>query len=227
MIGIGASEPIQVINSQFPLELSKFSISDEESILSIEFSPFGDLMAGISMSGHVKIWQVIQNSDSWPLLRILRDSHEEAIEEFFTGAFLPNGHFLAAGKRKNRHKWDERTDEPQSLPGLIKIFDLKTGECITRLWDNQNGHLDEILYLKPIKSRQGGNLVVSCGIDGRLCRWSFSNDWSHFKSVQFSKLGGLVFNFDQISDELIAVAVDNGLIIFDIISFKVNVSSSE
>lgn len=213
--------PIQVINSVNPVELSKFSILDDDSVISVEFSLGGDLMAAISMSGQVKIWQVIPQADqaNWPLLRILRDAEEENLDEFFTGAFLANGSFVVAGKRKHRHQWNEREEEPLNLPGLLKIFDLSTGQCIKRL---SEGHIDEILYLKPVRSRLGGNFIVSCGLDGRLCRWSFSADWNTFQGFQFVKLGNLAFHFDQMSDELVAVAVDNGLIIFDVINFKVN-----
>ena len=230
MIGTGAIEPIEAINSNFPLELGKFSILDDDSILSVEFSPEGgNLLAGISLSGQVKIWQVSANPErtDWPLLRILRDSSDENIDEFFTGAFLPNGHFVAAGKRKHRHKWDSVREEAQNLPGLLKIFDLKTGNLIKKLGPNDfsdtenRGHVDEILYLKPISTSKG-NFIISCGHDGQICRWSFSADWNEFLGeVQILKLGNLVFHFDQMSEELIAVAVDNGLIIYDILNLKV------
>ena len=214
------STPIERINHSNPIELGKFSVSDDDSVLSVEFSHKGVLMASISMSGQVKIWQVVPHAEqpNWPLLRILRDSGEENVDEFFTGAFLPNGHFVVAGKRKHRHKWDAGKEEPQSLPGLLKIFDLRTGQGINRL---SHGHIDEILYLKPVRTRRNGNFIISCGLDGRICRWAFSEDWESFAGVQFAKLGSLAFHFDQICDELVAVAVDNGLIIYDILELKV------
>ena len=221
---------IEVINSKFPVELGKFSISDDDSVLSVEFSPEGgNLLAGVSLSGQVKIWQVSAKAErtNWPLLRILRDAEEENIDEFFTGAFLPNGYFVTAGKRKQRHNWDVVREEAQNLPGLLKIFDLKTGNCIKKLGlndfsDTKNrGHVDEILYLKPISTRKG-NFIISCGQDGQICRWSFSEDWNEFLGeVEVIKMGNLAFHFDQMSEELIAVAVDNGLIIYDILSLKV------
>lgn len=232
---------IKVINAEFPLEMGKFSILDDDSVLSVEFSPEGgNLMAGVSLSGQVKIWQVSAQVDrtNWPLLRILRDDEEENIDEFFTGAFLPNGHFVTAGKRKHRHKWDTSRDEAQNLPGLLKIFDLKNGNCIERLglkdfppvtggndFDCGGHHVDEILYLKPISTRKG-NFIISCGQDGKLCRWSFSEDWKTFLGqVEMIKMGNLVFHFDQMSEELIAIAVDNGLIIYDILALKVKQNS--
>lgn len=234
MIGAASNEivkyrPIEVINSDNPLELGKFSILNEESVLSVEFSPAGGaLLAGISLSGQVKIWQVSAQCDrsNWPLLRVLCDSEEEHIDEFLTGTFLPNGRFVAAGKRKHRHRWDSRSEDAQSLPGILKIFDLKTGDCVQRLGvqdidDTVNkGHVDEILYLKAISTRRG-NFIVSCGQDGQICRWDFSEDWNEFLGVSCVKLGNLAFHLDQMSEELIAVAVDNGLIIYDIQSLKV------
>lgn len=224
--------PIEVINSEFPVELGKFSILDDDSVLSVEFSPEGgNLLAGVSLSGQVKIWQVSAKAErtNWPLLRVLRDSEEENIDEFFTGAFLPNGHFVTAGKRRHRHKWDATREEAQNLPGLLKIFDLKTGKCIKKLGledfsDTRNrGHVDEILYLKPISTRRG-NFIISCGQDGQICRWTFSEDWNEFsEQVEIVKMGNLAFHFDQMSEELIAVAVDNGLIIYDILNLKVTV----
>ena len=246
MIGGGAcsedlihlNRPIEVINSQFPLELGKFSIKDEDSVLSIEFSAGGGLLAGILLNGQVKIWQVSAQIDrpNWPLLRILRDSEESQIDEFFTGAFLPNGRFAAAGKRKHRHQWDERSADALSLPGQIKIFDLNSGKCIQRLGlsnnfddddgdDDKNkiksGHTDEILFIKPITTRLGNNFIISCGQDGRLCRWSFDENWDEMKRVDVIKVGNLAFHFDQMTEEFIAVAVDNGLIIYDILNLKV------
>lgn len=216
------SNPIVSIDSLHPLELGKFSIQDDDSVISIEFC--GGLLAGISIGGQVKIWQVGSTGDqlNWPLLRILRDAEEPEIEEFLTGAFLPNGCFVAAGKRKLRHGWDEATEDSKFLPGILKIFDLKSGNCVQRLETN-GGHIDEILFLKPIRTCKAGNFIVSCGQDGRICRWSFSDDWSAFKGdVQYGKLGKLTFHFDQMSDELLAVAVDNGLIIYDIINMRVS-----
>lgn len=225
------SNPISVIDSDNPVELGKFSILDDDSVISIEFS--GGLLAGISIGGQVKIWQVSPRPDrpNWPLLRVLRDAEEEEIDEFLTGAFLPNGRFVVAGKRKLRHFWDEAAEDSKTLPGILKIFDLKTGQCIQRLGVHnitntteyvQEGHVDEILFLKPIRTRKSGNFIVSCGQDGRLCRWSFSDDWATFKGVRFVKLGKLAFHFEQISEELVAVAVDNGLIIYDILNMRVN-----
>ena len=216
------AHPIHAIDSNNPLELGKFSVLDDDSVISIEFS--GALLAGISIGGQVKIWQVSPrpNRPNWPLLRILRDAAEAEIDEFLTGAFLPNGCFVAAGKRKLRHAWDETVEDSKSLPGILKIFDLKNGKCVQRLGDGDlSAHLDEILFLKPVRTLSSGNLIISCGQDGRLCRWSFSEDWNSFKGVQFGKLGKLAFHFDQLSEELVAVAVDNGLIIYDIVSMRV------
>ena len=216
------SGPIGAIDSGNPVELGKFSVLDDDSVISIEFS--GALLAGISIGGQVKIWQVSARPDrpNWPLLRILRDSEEEELDEFLTGAFLPNGHFVAAGKRKLRHAWDEAVEDSRSLPGMLKIFDLKTGQCVKRLGQGSlDSHIDEILYLKPVRTRQGGNFIISCGQDGRLCRWAFSEDWNTFKGVQFGKLGKMAFHFEQMSEELVAVAVDNGLIIYDFLNMRV------
>jgi WD40 repeat protein len=227
------SSPIEVINSKRPLELGKFSIVDDDSVLSVDFSPNGGgLLAGVCISGQVKVWQVSEKSevDHWPLLRVLRDSEEAQIDEFFTGNFLPNGQFVVAGKRKHRHQWNESTGEAQSLPGLLKFFDLKSGKCIRRLGPSEenfadkqknSGHTDEVLFLKPISTASKGNFILSCGQDGRLCRWSFSRDWNSFLGVSSAKLGNLVFHCDQISDELVGVAVDNGLVIYDILNMKV------
>lgn len=213
--------PIGAIDSANPLELGKFSILDDDSVISIEFC--GGLLAGISIGGQVKIWQVGSKPDqpNWPLLRVLRDADEPEIDEFLTGAFLPNGHFVAAGKRKLRHGWDDAAEDSKILPGILKIFDLKTGNCVQRI-HGTSGHIDEILYLKAVRTSRSGNFIVSCGQDGRLCRWAFSEDWGSFKGVQFGKLGKLAFHFDQMSDELVAVAVDNGLIVYDILSMRVH-----
>lgn len=217
------NHPISVIDSSCPLELGKFSSFDEDSVISLEFS--GSLMAGIYIGGQVKIWQVSPSPDrpNWPLLRILRDSEETEIDEFLTGCFLPNGNFVVAGKRKVRHEWDDKSEDSKSLCGVLKIFNLKTAQCVQRLGQNDpNAHTDEILYLKPIATRKSGNFIISCGQDGRICRWAFSDDWNEFKEVKFCKLGQMAFHFDQISEEFLAVAVDNGLIIYDILKMRVN-----
>lgn len=170
-------------------------------------------MATVACTGEVKVFQVSARPDraSWPLLRVLRDDQEPELEEFFTGAFWGN-FFLAAGKRKDRHSWDDSDGDHSVLPGIVKIFDLKSGQCVDRL---AGVHSEEILFLCVEEG-----FVFSCGQDGLLCRWTLGED-ARLVEKRFVKAGDLVFHA-QIWQDFIFAAVDNFLKVYDKNSMKVN-----
>lgn len=209
--------PIEKVNSSAPLRASAFSVRENEAVLSICFSPSGSLMASCASTGEVKIYQVSARSDrpNWPLLRILRDSQEAEIEEFFTGCFLgESGLFLGAGKRKSRHAWNGKENDHSVLPGIVKVFDLKSGACLGRL---SGVHLEEILYLKAISDCE----FLSCGQEGRLVRWKIDLKTREVIERKVVIAGSMIFHAD-VCENLIIAAVDNYVKVFTLDSLRVS-----
>lgn len=217
------ARPIEQINARSPLDPARFSILDDDSVLSMTWSDGGALLATISTSGQVKVWQVSANAgrEQWPLLRVLRDDGEMHIEEFFTGVFLEGDGaalFVAAGKRKDRHCWDDDDNDNRILPGQLKIFDLVSGTCINRLED---GHGEEVLFLRTVITGHA-NFILSCGQDGRICRWQFDRSWRHLQAMRHVSAGDMVFHVDVTSDgRFLLVAVDDCIQLYDFDTMKV------
>lgn len=202
---------IEKINSKYQLQLSPFSVTESEAVLSTIFSPNGALMATVSSTGEAKIFLVSVRSDrtNWPLLRVLRDDCEAELEEFFTGAFWGD-RFVAAGKRKSRHSWDDAEGDHSVLPGVVKVFDLKSGRCCERL---AGVHSEEILFACVDAAEDA---LFTCGQDGLLCRWQRGG--AEKRSI---KAGDMVFH-TEIWENLLFAAVDNFVKIFDKRNLKVN-----
>ena len=241
MLGHGREEPpvvelaltraIEAVNAKEPVEPGSFSIYDDDAVLSVCWSGGGgSVLASISTAGHVKLWQVSARRDrQWRLLRVLRDPAEGAIDEFFTGTFLggagvgPGGRalFAAAGKRKDRHRWDAEEGDNAVLPGQVKVFDAASGACVLRL--GPGGHTEEILH---VASRTVGdaNYLLSCGQDGRLCRWHLDRTWTRLLSVRSVRLGDMAFHVDCVcagGRELVLAAVDEEIKIVELGTLRV------
>lgn len=213
--------PIEKVNANAPLKPSAFSIKENEAVLSVCFSPSGSLMASCASTGEIKVYQVSARSDrpSWPLLRILRDSHEAEIEEFFTGCFLgESGLFLGAGKRKSRHAWNSKENDHSVLPGVVKVFDLKSGLCVARF---SGVHLEEILYLKAVSHCE----FLSCGQDGRLARWKIDLQSRELIERKVVSAGSMIFHLD-VCENLIIAAVDNYVKVFTLDTLRVSESTT-
>lgn len=161
---------IQMINKDHPLETVPSDISDQSAITSMTLSEGGELLATFSSIGSVKIFEVGEKMDE---LRKIRDKEEPQIDEFYCGAFTPNGLLAVGGKLKDRHRWSTEDNDNHILPCDIKIFDMVTSKVITRLV----GHTEEVLTIKAIQFKEQ-NYLISTSQDGSILKWHMADDWT-------------------------------------------------
>lgn len=161
---------IDLINTDNQLETVACNISDQAAIASMSLSDDGRLLATFSSIGSVKIWEIGPEFD---LLRKIRDSEETQIDEFYCGAFIPNGLLAVGGKLKNRHRWSEEDNDNHILPCDIKIFDMVDAKVVARLV----GHTEEVLTIKVVHFK-GENYLISTSQDGSIIKWHMAEDWS-------------------------------------------------
>ncbi|KAJ1677501.1 hypothetical protein EV182_006040, partial [Spiromyces aspiralis] len=160
---------IEYIDTDHPLTLLPYSISDQGGITGIALSPDGNLLATFSSVGTTKIWETI----TFKCIQQLRDSDEPNIDEFFVGQFLPTGrHIVVGGKLKDRKRWSETDEDNHILPCPLKIFDIVTGKVVAKL----EGHAEEILCIKSVVYRDD-NYLITTSQDGYIRRWHLGPDW--------------------------------------------------
>ncbi|KAJ2798407.1 hypothetical protein H4S07_005700, partial [Coemansia furcata] len=134
---------IDFIDEDHPLELLPHSITDQMALTGMSLSPDGTLLATFGSSGHVHIW----DTDTFECLTTLRDRSEANIDEFFVGQFSPNSEYLiVGGKLKDRKRWSEADEDNHIMPCPLKIFNVLTGDVVSRL----EGHSEEILCVKSV-----------------------------------------------------------------------------
>ncbi|OMJ24091.1 putative WD repeat-containing protein [Smittium culicis] len=161
--------PIEFIDQLHPLKIVPTSISDQGPITSIALSDCGGMLATFSSSGSIRIW----DTTTFELLSKIRDPSELQIEEFYSGQFTPSGeHIIAAGKLKDRLKWSSVDDDNHIIPCPIKIFDVLTGECKTKL----SGHTEEVICIKKVIYKNN-NYLITTSQDGHIRKWPLSSDW--------------------------------------------------
>ncbi|KAI9249858.1 WD40-repeat-containing domain protein [Helicostylum pulchrum] len=161
---------IDLINHTHALESIPCNVSDQSAISSMTLSDDGALLATFSSIGSVKVWNV---ADNFELLRKIRDTEETQIDEFYCGAFTPNGLLAVGGKRKNRHHWSTEDNDNFILNCDIKLFDMVQAKVLTRL----EGHTEEVLTIKAIEFK-GENYLISTSQDGSIMKWHMSEDWT-------------------------------------------------
>ncbi|KAJ1916620.1 hypothetical protein H4219_003684 [Mycoemilia scoparia] len=165
--------PIEYIDSEHPLKLLPYTISDQSNITGISLSPDGLLLATFSSTGTIKLWEM----RTFKCIKKLRDADEPNIDEYFVGQFLPDGrHLIAGGKLKDRKRWSEADEDNHILPCPLKIFDIITGKVVSRL----EGHAEEILCIK-YALYQGENYLLTTSQDGYINRWHMGPDWITLK----------------------------------------------
>jgi len=161
--------PIDYIDQNYPLLLHK-TLDHPGSIYCMKLSPDFSVLASASNLGTIRLWNV----SNWSLIVELRDHKEENIEEFYTLCWSDDGrHILAAGKIKNRKKWCEEDEDNHICPCPIKVFNILTGEVVTKL----EGHTEEILCVKKLKFK-GINYLLSSSEDGRIIKWKMNENYS-------------------------------------------------
>ncbi|KAF9911170.1 hypothetical protein BX616_010648 [Lobosporangium transversale] len=162
------------INEDHPLQLVDCNIHDQAPITGMVLSPDGTMLATFCNLGSVRLWDL----EDFSLLKTLRDFKEEHIDEFYVGTFVPDQtKILAGGKRKDRNNWSETDDDNNILPCPLKLFDILTGEVVTKL----EGHTEEMLCVKRVQFK-GENYFLSGSQDGYLTKWHMDSDWKTLQS---------------------------------------------
>lgn len=160
---------INRINSANPIKSLPVNISDQGAITGMTLSKDGALLATFSNTGSIKIWDI---QDDFKLLRNIRDSLEDQIDEFYCGQFIGD-YIITAGKLKDRHRWSTEDSDNHILPCPIKIFDVASTEQIARL----EGHSEEILCVKTLTFK-GENYLISTSQDGYIMKWLMDETWT-------------------------------------------------
>lgn len=160
---------IKSINDKSPLTSIPCTITDQGPITSMTLSDDGTLLVTYSNTGAVKIYDI---QDSFRLIRKLRDTNEKHIDEFYCGAFAPDGLLAVGGKLKDRYRWSDDDDDNHILPCDIKIFDVCENKLVARL----KGHKEEILSIKKVVF-MGQNYFISTSQDGSIYKWHMAEDW--------------------------------------------------
>ncbi|KAF9190347.1 hypothetical protein BGZ51_006786 [Haplosporangium sp. Z 767] len=166
---------INKISEDHPLQLVDCNIHDQAPITGMVLSPDGTMLATFCNLGSARIWSL----EDYSLLKTLRDAKEDHIDEFYTGTFVPDQtKLLVGGKRKDRNNWSEADEDNNILPCPLKLFDILTGEVVTRL----EGHTEELLCVKRVQFK-GENYFLSGSQDGYLNKWHMSSDWAALESM--------------------------------------------
>eukprot|EP00871_Galdieria_phlegrea_P001994 jgi/Galph1/2796/GphlegSOOS_G1461.1 len=226
---------LPVVDEAHPLELQVQPLHHPGNIYCMSFNGDGSLLVSGSSTGSLCIWDVHQ----WTKVGELRDwkNFETEMTEYLTCCFSPNSRFIiGAGVTRDRFSWDENEDENSVIPGTIKIFDIVSGEVTCRL----DGHLEEVFCMRIIE-RGGNYYLVSCGEDGRICKFQFHREEGKHMEVDFSKASlssiisveAMIHNTEmeepicesfiaihleflpKSNNRLFLVAVDSGLQLFD------------
>lgn len=208
---------LDIINAEHPLESITCNISDQSAISSMSLSEDGTMLATFSSIGSIKIYEA---GDDFNLLRKLRDSEETQIDEYYCGAFTPNGLMAVGGKLKDRHRWSEADGDNHILPCDIKIFNLDESKVIARL----AGHTEEILTIKAIQFK-GENYYISTSQDGSIIKWHVAEDWSTLldKQKMDDNLTCMAFTVSFLpntGNKYFLAAVDEHLRLYDFESTK-------
>ena len=163
--------PIEYIDTDHPLKLLPYHMSEHASISGISLSPDGLLLATFSSTGIIRIWEL----ETFKCVQNLQDMDEPNIfDEFFVGQFLSDGkHLVVGGKLKDRKRWSEMDEDNHILPCPLKIFNIITGKVVSRL----DGHSEEILCIKSATYR-GERYLLTTSQDGYINRWHMGEDWT-------------------------------------------------
>ncbi|KAI1318398.1 hypothetical protein EDD11_006736 [Mortierella claussenii] len=163
------------ISEDHPLELVDCNIQDQAPVTGMVLSPDGTMLVTFCNLGSARVWSL----EDYSLLTTLRDAKEEHIDEFYVGAFAPDQtKIIVGGKLKDRNNWSEADEDNNILPCPLKIFDILTGEVVTRL----EGHTEELLCVKKVQFK-GENYFLSGSQDGYLNKWHMDSDWRGLQSM--------------------------------------------
>ncbi|EME31446.1 hypothetical protein Gasu2_10060 [Galdieria sulphuraria] len=171
---------IEWIDESHPLELYEKPLHHYGNLYSLNFNYDGSLLVSGSSTGTLCVW----DTSSWERIGEFCDweTFDKELVEYLTCCFSPDSRYIiAAGVTRDRFSWNDEEDENSVVPGTIRIFDVTSGRVTARL----EGHLEEIFCLKVIK--RGENFyLISCGEDGRICKFLFHHQDESHEQFNFS-----------------------------------------
>jgi len=157
-----------LINRSNPLQLRNNRLDHPGAIFDMDWSPNEILMATVSSFGSVRVWR----TDNWTLVQEIRDHDDGIIDEFYTVAFSrDNSIVIAAGKSKDKKRWNGQVQDYEPLPSSIKLFSISDGKLVLKLEEN----VDETLCIKRI-TFDNRQFILSSSKDGKIVKWELTDD---------------------------------------------------
>ncbi|RKO84670.1 WD40-repeat-containing domain protein [Blyttiomyces helicus] len=202
----GKESIINFINQEHPLELvEEAEIRDNGSIIGMVLSPEATILVTFSNFGIARLWDLT----TYEQIQCLKDAKEENIGEFYVGKFVPGLTRMAiGGKVKQRNRWSAQDEDNHVLPCPLKIFDVETGEVVSKL----AGHEEEILCVKAIEYK-GDRYFVTSSQDGYIIRWKMDESWRYDDGI--TCMAFTISFLPRTGNRLFIAATDEHLRLYD------------
>ncbi|KAK4524062.1 hypothetical protein GAYE_SCF01G1961 [Galdieria yellowstonensis] len=158
---------IEWIDESHPLQLYEKPLHHFGNLYCLSFNHDGSLLVSGSSTGTLCIW----DTRNWERIGEFCDweTFDKELIEYLTCCFSPDSRYvIAAGVTRDRFSWNDEENENSVIPGTIRIFDVTSGKVTARL----EGHLEEVFCVRIVK-RDSHFYLVSCGEDGRICKFAF------------------------------------------------------
>ncbi|GJQ10268.1 hypothetical protein GpartN1_g2059.t1 [Galdieria partita] len=226
---------IEWIDDNHPLELYEKPLHHYGNLYCLSFNDDGSLLVSGSSTGTLCVW----DTSKWERIGEFCDweTFDKELIEYLTCCFSPDSRYIiAAGVTRDRFSWNDEEDENSVIPGAIRIFDVTNGRVTARL----EGHQEEVFCLKVVK-REENFYLISCGEDGRICKFLFhcpdeshnQFDFSNACKVSTISVEAMINDSEidplecesfiaidlqflpRTNNRLFLVAVDSGLQLFD------------
>jgi hypothetical protein len=161
---------IEYINSSHCLNLSTTKLQHPGPVYSMAWSNDYSMLVTANTNGSVRIWDV----SDWKLLKELKDTEEQNIEEYYDAIFSTSDKYVvAAGRIKDRGTWNEDTNDNQVISGCVKIFDVLSAKVVLNLSTNSQ---EDVLCVRSIVF-EGNNYLVICSQDGSIVKYKLNDDF--------------------------------------------------
>ena len=164
---------IEYINSSHCLSLSSTKLQHPGPVYSISWSNDYSMLVSANTNGSVRIWDI----SDWKLLKELKDSSEQNIEEYYDAIFTSSDKYIAVvGRIKDRGTWNEDTNDNQVISGCVKIYDIISAKVILNLSTN---FTEDVLCIRSVVFDNVNYLIV-CSQDGSIVKYKLSDDFRYY-----------------------------------------------